>query len=117
MASGRLTMGAGRMMRIATRAIRRLPREFAARADGIVVSVQRLATREEGRTLGNGRRGSLLGMYRPEAGGVPDAVAIFRRPILRVARTRRQARLHVTVTAIHEFGHAVGLNEEAVAHL
>jgi predicted Zn-dependent protease with MMP-like domain len=67
--------------------------------------------------MGRRRRALLLGMYRPGFGGAPDAIVVFRRPILRASRTRRNARSHVELTVLHELGHAFGLDEGAVAHL
>lgn len=105
------------MMRIAARTMRQLPAPFGARARGLVAMVNRMPTREEATSLGSRRRSALLGMYRPGVGGAPDAVVVFRRPIMRIARTRRRLRAHVTDTVLHEVGHALGLDEGAVAHL
>ena len=110
-------MSAGAMMRVASRIIRTLPAPFGARAAEVISMVQRMPTREEARTMGRRRRASLLGMFRPGNGGVPDAIVVFRRPILRASRSRRGARVHVSLTVLHELGHALGLDEGAVAHL
>lgn len=105
------------MMRVASRALRSVPSVFGLRAAQIVAMVQRMPTREEARTMGRRRRALLLGMYRPGTGGAPDAIVVFRRPILRASRARRNAHAHVGLTVLHELGHALGLGEGAVSHL
>lgn len=105
------------MTRLASRVLRILPEAFGDRAAEIVSLVQRMPTRGEARALGRRRRASLLGMFRPGTGGSPDAIVVFRRPILRASRARRHARAHVGVTVLHELGHAFGLGEEALSHL
>jgi predicted Zn-dependent protease with MMP-like domain len=105
------------MVRVASRALRSVPSMFAGRAAQIVAMVQRMPTREEARTMGRRRRASLLGMFRPGTGGSPDAIVVFRRPILRASRARRNVRAHVGLTVLHELGHALGLGEGAVSHL
>ena len=117
MARVRAAMSSGAMMRVASRVIRSLPRPFGGRAAEIVSMVQRMPTRYEARTMGRLRRSSLLGMFRPGVGGAPDAIVVFRRPILRASRSRRRAAVHVSLTVLHELGHALGLSEGAVAHL
>jgi predicted Zn-dependent protease with MMP-like domain len=105
------------MARVASRVIRQLPDRFGRGADEIVSMVQRMPTRDEALTMGRRRRSLLLGMFRPGLGEAPNAIVVFRLPILRASRTRRHARTHVTLTVLHELGHAFGLGEGAVAHL
>lgn len=47
----------------------------------------------------------------------PDVIALFRKPLLRVCRTRKEVFQEVRLTVLHEFGHYLGLPEEAVEHL
>ena len=117
MARPRAAMSSGAMRRVASRVVRTLPGPFGARAAEVVSMVQRMPTRHEARTMGRRRRAGLLGMFRPGFGGAPDAIVVFRCPILRASRSRRYARVHVTLTVLHELGHALGLDEGAVAHL
>ena len=43
---------------------------------------------------------------------IPDQIAIFRGPILRVTRTRGEAVRQIRETVIHELGHYFGLNDD-----
>jgi predicted Zn-dependent protease with MMP-like domain len=63
----------------------------------------------------------LLGIYRGVARTrrthdmlpmLPDQIAIFRGPILRVARGRREAVDEIRETVIHELGHYFGLHDD-----
>ena len=48
---------------------------------------------------------------------MPNQVAIFRGPILRVTRGRRDAVEQIRETVIHELGHYFGLDEDRLAEL
>ena len=43
---------------------------------------------------------------------LPDEIVVFRGPINRVARTRREAVQQVRETVIHELGHYFGLDDD-----
>jgi len=67
----------------------------------------------------------LLGIYRGVARPhrthdmlpmLPDQIAIFRGPILRVARTRREARRQIRETVLHELGHYFGLDDDEMSY-
>ncbi len=47
---------------------------------------------------------------------LPDEIAVFRGPIGRIARTRREAVQEVRGTVIHELGHYFGLNDDEMPH-
>jgi predicted Zn-dependent protease with MMP-like domain len=62
----------------------------------------------------------LLGIYRgialPDRSfgmppTLPDQIAIFRGPILRISRSRREAIREIRETVIHELGHYFGLDD------
>jgi len=57
----------------------------------------------------------LLGVFRKHP-PLPDQVVIFRGPILRTARNRREAVREVRDTVIHELGHYFGLDDEGMAY-
>ncbi|HEU4522923.1 MAG TPA: metallopeptidase family protein [Thermoanaerobaculia bacterium] len=77
---------------------------------------------EDREVLGEGSDDDeLLGIYRgvalPERSfdmlpALPDQIAIFRGPILRVARSRREAVREIRETVIHELGHYFGLHDD-----
>ena len=47
---------------------------------------------------------------------LPDQIAIFRGPILRVARSRSDALHEIRDTVVHELGHYFGLDDEGIAY-
>jgi predicted Zn-dependent protease with MMP-like domain len=47
---------------------------------------------------------------------LPDQIAIFRGPILRVARSRRDVVREVRDTVIHELGHYFGLSDDEMVY-
>src|SRR2546428_306853 len=55
----------------------------------------------------------LLGIFRRNP-PLPDQVAIFRGPILRTSRSRRDAKREIRDTVIHELGHYFGLDDEGM---
>lgn len=122
MGQGRVNMSANRMLREAQRAIFRVPMVFRDRASRVVVRIERVAPREEATSLVTRRRRALLGMYRgfgpvTSVASPPDTIVLFRRPLLRNARTRARLRREIVRTVYHEFGHALGLSEGSVEHV
>jgi len=57
----------------------------------------------------------LLGVSRTHP-PLPDQVVIFRGPILRASRNRREAEREIRDTLIHELGHYFGLDDEGMAY-
>jgi predicted Zn-dependent protease with MMP-like domain len=47
---------------------------------------------------------------------LPDQIAIFRGPILRIARDRDNAIHEIRDTVIHELGHYFGLDDHDMAY-
>ena len=104
-------------------ALEKLPPEFAELLDNIAVVVEEEPTDEDLGALGEDRAEDteLLGIYRGVAltrrthnmlPMLPDQVAIFRGPILRVTRSRREAIRQIRETVIHELGHYFGLHDD-----
>ncbi|HEV8659362.1 MAG TPA: metallopeptidase family protein [Thermoanaerobaculia bacterium] len=98
-------------------ALEQLPKRFADLLDNVVIVVEEEPTDED---LDAVDGDELLGLYRGVAmtrrshnmlPALPDQIAIFRGPILRVARTRRQAVREIRETVIHELGHYFGLHD------
>jgi predicted Zn-dependent protease with MMP-like domain len=101
-------------------ALRTLPPNFAELLDNILVVVEEEPS-DEDLELVEDEGDELLGIYRGVARTrrthdmlpmLPDQIAIFRRPILRVTRTRREALEQIRETVIHELGHYFGLHDE-----
>lgn len=100
-------------------ALQSLPKRFADLIDNVMVVVEEEPTDEDLDALDD-EADELLGIYR----GVPmtrrthdmmpmlpDQIAIFRGPILRVTRDRRDAVRQIRETVIHELGHYFGLHD------
>ena len=104
-------------------AIAELPREFAELLDNIAIVVEEEPSDEDLEALGDDAEedDELLGIYRGVARTertfdmmpmLPDQIAIFRGPILRVAASRREAIDEIRDTVIHELGHYFGLHDD-----
>ena len=104
-------------------ALGELPQRFAALLDNVAVVVEEEPSDEDLDVLDEDAN-ELLGIYRGvplterhyDALRLPDQIAIFRGPILRVARTRSDALHEIRDTVIHELGHYFGLGDEEMAY-
>ena len=103
-------------------ALGELPPRFAELLDNIVVVVEQEPTEHDLEAMDDeayDNGAELLGLYRGvpmtrrthDMSLLPDQVAIFRGPILRVARTRAQIVRQIKETVIHELGHYFGLGD------
>lgn len=104
-------------------ALDELPAEFARRLENVAVVIEDEPDPDElGETgLESGADGGeLFGLYSgvplTERGaaysGLPDRIIIYRRPILRACRSRREVVEEIKKTVIHEVGHHFGLDED-----
>ncbi|HJT17303.1 MAG TPA: metallopeptidase family protein [Thermoanaerobaculia bacterium] len=91
-----------------------LPRRFAELLDNVVVLVEPEPGDEDVDLLDDDSD-ELLGVFRNHP-PLPDQVVIFRGPILRLARNRRDAERQIRETVIHELGHYFGLDDEGMAY-
>jgi predicted Zn-dependent protease with MMP-like domain len=105
--------------RVVEDALESLPPRFAELVDNVVVVVEEEPAHEDLALLDH-PDGELLGIYRGVARTrrthdmlpmLPDQIAIFRRPILRVTRNYADAVRQVRETVIHELGHYFGLHD------
>jgi predicted Zn-dependent protease with MMP-like domain len=100
-------------------ALGELPKNFADLLQNIAVVVEEEPSADD-LDLVEDENGELLGIYRgvplPQRSYgmtlMPDQIAIFRGPILRVARSRHDAHRQIRETVIHELGHYFGLGDE-----
>ncbi|HYM61616.1 MAG TPA: metallopeptidase family protein [Thermoanaerobaculia bacterium] len=116
-------------------ALAKLPKRFADLLENIAVVVEEEPTEydleilddEEDEDGEDGEVGTteLLGIFRGTPltrrsfnmlPALPNTIAIFRGPILRVTRNRREALSQIRETVIHELGHYFGLDDEDMAH-
>jgi len=106
--------------RVVEEALATLPPRFAELLENIAVVVEDEPS-DEDLDLVEDENGELLGIYRGVARTrrthdmlpmLPDQIAIFRGPILRVAGNRRRALHEIRDTVIHELGHYFGLHDD-----
>lgn len=105
-------------------ALEGLPPQFAELLDNIVVAVEEEPSDEDLELLEH-EDSELLGIYRGVAlthrthdmlPMLPDQIALFRGPILRVARSRRDAIHQIRDTVVHELGHYFGLDDDEMPY-
>ena len=89
-------------------ALAELPDRFKSLIDNVAVVVEQEPDEEEDDD-------ELLGIFRSEP-PLPSQIVIFRGPILRIARNRRDAVRQIRETVIHELGHYFGLDDEGMAY-
>jgi predicted Zn-dependent protease with MMP-like domain len=53
----------------------------------------------------------------PQAGDLPNRIAVYRRPLLEDFTDPAELREEIRVTVLHELGHAIGLDEERLEEL
>lgn len=104
-------------------ALASLPPQFAKLLDNVAVVVEEEPSDDDLDVLEDD--GELLGIYRGVAltrrthdmlPMLPDQIAIFRGPILRIARNRHDAVHEIRDTVIHELGHYFGLDDHDMAY-
>ena len=109
-------------------ALEQLPKRFADLLENVVVVVEDEPGHDDLELLDDeddDPDDELLGIYRGIAltershdmmPALPDQIAIFRGPILRVARNRRDAVREIRETVIHELGHYFGLHDDEMVY-
>jgi predicted Zn-dependent protease with MMP-like domain len=106
--------------RLVAEALDSLPERFAELLDNVVVVVEEEPSPSDLEVMEDPEHGELLGLYRGTpmtrrtvgSFRLPDHIAIFRGPILRVTRTPREAQRQIRETVIHELGHYFGLGDD-----
>jgi predicted Zn-dependent protease with MMP-like domain len=110
--------------RIVEEALANLPPQFAELLDNVAVVIEDEPSAEDLELLED-EGGELLGIYRGVAltrrthdmlPMLPDQIAIFRGPIQRIARTRREAMHEIRDTVVHELGHYFGLHDHEMPY-
>jgi predicted Zn-dependent protease with MMP-like domain len=114
--------------RVVDEALASLPKRFADLIENVVIAVEDEPNDEDLESLDedgdDDGESELLGIYRGVALTerthdmtlLPDEIAVFRGPINRIARTRREAVYEVRETVIHELGHYFGLDDDEMPH-
>jgi predicted Zn-dependent protease with MMP-like domain len=106
--------------KLVSRALRRLPREFAAKLENISVQIEDAPSQETLREMGI-TSGTLLGQYHgvplTERGWgygnvLPDRIVIYQRPIEEAASSPEDIEKTVAEVVIHEIGHYFGFDDD-----
>ena len=105
--------------RLVAEALDSLPERFAELLDNVVVIVEEEPSPSDLDVMED-PHGELLGIYRGtpmtrrtyDSFRLPDQIAIFRGPILRVTRGASEAKQQIRETVIHELGHYFGLDDD-----
>ncbi len=106
---------------LVARALERLPPEFAELLDNVAVMIEDEPSPEVLDELGTDE---LLGLYQGVPlserdsfySALPDAVVLYRGPLLRLARDRRELMREIRDTLVHELGHHFGLSDEEMPY-
>jgi predicted Zn-dependent protease with MMP-like domain len=118
-----VTINPAEFERLVEEALDSLPQRFADLLDNIVVVVEEEPNASDLDVMEDSH-GELLGIYRGtpmtrrtyDSFRMPDQIAIFRGPILRVTRNAREAQRQIRETVIHELGHYFGLSDEEMIY-
>ena len=110
--------------RLVEEALEHLPPRFADLLQNIAVVVEDEPS-DDDLDLLEDEDSELLGIYRGVAlphrthdmlPMLPDQIAIFRGPIMRISRTRSEAVHEIRDTVVHELGHYFGLHDHEMPY-
>lgn len=104
-----------------TKALRELPEAFLEKLENVEVIVEEFADAETLDSLGIDSPWDLLGLYVGVpldqqsvflTGYLPERIYVYRRPILRAARTRKNVEKLIREVVLHEIGHHFGFDDD-----
>ena len=111
---------------IVQRAIDRIPDEFRAHLDNMIITVQSRPSPELLEEMGYDPDEQLLGVYT----GVPltersafdpplfpDAIYLFQEPLQEMCASLEELEREIEITVVHEMAHYLGIDEERLAEL
>lgn len=109
---------------LVVRALDLLPAEFAELLDNVTVVVEDEPSAEDLAAFEDMGDDELFGLYRGvplserDSGycELPDHIAIYRGPLVRWCRDRRELMNEVRDTVVHELGHHFGLSDEEMPY-
>ena len=110
--------------RLVEQALEQLPPRFAELLQNVAVVVEDEPSQDDLDLLDE-EADELLGIYRGVAlphrthdmlPMLPDQIAIFRGPIMRISRTRSDAVHEIRDTVVHELGHYFGLHDHEMPY-
>jgi predicted Zn-dependent protease with MMP-like domain len=122
-----LTLSMDQFEKMASQALREIPDDFWEALENVEVFVEEEAGPEVIAELGLGAPGELLGLYQGVPRGaqsafnpppiLPHRIILFRRPILRISRSRREVVEQIKKTLIHEVAHHFGFSDDRLREL
>jgi predicted Zn-dependent protease with MMP-like domain len=103
-----------------------LPEPYAGLMENVAVVVEEKASREVLANLDIDDENELLGLYHglsmdnesffQVGGNLPARISIYRKPILRICRTKEEVVQEVRDTVVHEIGHHFGLDDDEMPY-
>lgn len=122
--SPRLRLDSDEFARLVEKALDDLPGEFGEALENIAVVVQEEPDLELLTEYGFDPKEELLGLYEGVPlserdsfyQALPDRISIYRGPILRHCRSRREVVREVRDTVVHEIGHYFGLGDDEMPY-
>ncbi|WP_447600862.1 metallopeptidase family protein [Nitrospira sp. Nam80] len=103
-----------------------LPEPYAGLMENVAVVVEDKASREVLADLDIDDENELLGLYHglsmdkesffQVGGNLPARISIYRKPILRICRTKEEVVREVRDTVVHEIGHHFGLDDDEMPY-
>jgi predicted Zn-dependent protease with MMP-like domain len=122
--AGDLWLGRSAFERLVEEALDGLPRQFAAMLENVAVVVEEEPDPETLAELGMEPDEELMGLYLgipitqrdTQYQALPDRIAIYRGPVLRLCGSRREVVREVRDTVVHELGHYFGLEDEEMPY-
>jgi predicted Zn-dependent protease with MMP-like domain len=106
-------------------ALEQLPGHFRKLLDNVVIAIEEEPTDEDYEETDTPDDEELFGIYRgrmltetsfDDLPSLPPQIVIFRGPILRLTRSRREAIREIKDTLVHELGHFFGLEDEEMPY-
>lgn len=103
-----------------------LPEPYAGLMENVAVVVEEKAPREVLEDLEIDDENDLLGLYHglsldkesffQTGGNLPARISIYRKPILRICRSKEEVIEEVRDTVVHEIGHHFGLDDDEMPY-
>lgn len=103
--------------KLAAKAIRRMPREFRARLDNVIVTVKAAPTKAQVSRFGSGLLGLYEGVPLSErgtsySGAMPDKITLFKDNIEAADGDEAAVVDRIRHTVMHEIAHHFGIGDE-----
>ena len=121
----RLDVSEAEFERLVESAIEGIPGEFRQLLDNIAIVVEEEPSPEDYDLDELDPGSELLGIFRgialtrrswEQLPALPNQIAIFRGPILRISRSREDAVHEIRETVVHELGHFFGLSDHEMPY-